>query len=63
MFVSRVAKCICSICRPERLKPIAQRLGMDPDAISENVSVPADMWLRLKVRLYLRMWAPILSHK
>lgn len=25
-------------CRPERLKPIAQRLGMDPEAISENVS-------------------------
>ena len=24
-------------CRPDRLRPIATRLGMDPDAIAENV--------------------------
>ena len=25
------------MCRPDRLRPIATRLGMDPDAIAENV--------------------------
>jgi RecA/RadA recombinase len=25
------------LCRPDRLRPIATRLGMDPDAIAENV--------------------------